>query len=149
MTPFPTPDADFERRLGHRLLEVLIRATLLLAMALLCYRVLAPFLPLAIWAVIFAVTLYPLHLRIAAYLGGRRGLAATLLVVLGIAVLVVPIAILMSSLGNSRPDPDRGPAAEHLADPAPARGGCGLARHWREAPRRLEPGARRSARPRA
>jgi predicted PurR-regulated permease PerM len=101
MTPFSTPDADLERRLARRLLEVLIRATLLLAMALLCYRVLAPFLPLAIWAVIFAVTLYPLHLRIAAHLGGRHGLAATLLVLLGIAVLVVPIAMLMSSLGDS------------------------------------------------
>ena len=101
MGQFPPPDADFERRLGRRLLEVLIRATLLLAMALLCYRVLAPFLPLAIWAVIFAVTLYPLHLRIAARLGGRSGLAATLLVLLGIVVLIVPIAILMSSLGDS------------------------------------------------
>jgi predicted PurR-regulated permease PerM len=101
MTPFATQDADFERRLGRRLLEVLIRATLLLVMALLCYRVLAPFLPLAIWAVIFAVTVYPLHLRIAARLGGRPGLTATLLVLLGIAVLVVPITILMSSLGDS------------------------------------------------
>jgi len=35
-------DADVERRLARRLLEVLIRATFLLAMALLCYRVLAP-----------------------------------------------------------------------------------------------------------
>ena len=45
MTPFSIPDADLERRLARRLLDVLIRATLLLAMALLCYRVLAPFLP--------------------------------------------------------------------------------------------------------
>jgi predicted PurR-regulated permease PerM len=80
---------------------VLIRAAVLLAVALLCYRVLAPFLPLAIWALIFAVTVYPLHLRIAASLGGRSGLAATLLVLLGIAILVVPIAVLMSSLGDS------------------------------------------------
>src|ERR1700722_714133 len=101
MTPFSTPDADLEQRLARRLLDVLIRATLLLAMALLCYRVLAPFLPLAIWALILAVTVYPLHLRIAAHLGGRSGLAATLLVLLGIAVLVVPIAVLMSSLGDS------------------------------------------------
>jgi predicted PurR-regulated permease PerM len=101
MTPVSIPDADIERRLARRLLDVLIRATLLLAMALLCYRVLAPFLPLAIWALIFAVTLYPLHLRIAAHLGGRSGLAATLLVLLGIAVLIVPIVILMSSLGDS------------------------------------------------
>src|ERR1700722_20120167 len=101
MTPFSTPDADLERRLARRLLDVLIRATFLLAMGVLCYRVLAPFLPLAIWAVIFAVTLYPLHLRIAAHLGGRSGLAATLLVLFGIVVLVLPITILMSSLGDS------------------------------------------------
>src|ERR1700733_1551741 len=94
-------DPEFERRLARRLLEVLIRAALLLAMALLCYRILAPFLPLAIWALIFAVTLYPLHVRIAAHLGGRSGLAASLLVLLGIAVFVVPIALLMGSLGDS------------------------------------------------
>lgn len=101
MTPFPTPDADFERRLARRLLEVLIRAALLLGMALLCYRVLAPFLPLAIWALIFAVIFHPLHLRIAARLGGRPGLAATLLVLLGVVAFVVPIGVLMSSLGDS------------------------------------------------
>src|SRR5690348_14035138 len=101
MTPHPAQDADFERRLARRLLEVLIRAALLFAMALLCYRVLAPFLSLAIWGLIFAVTLYPLHLRVAARFGGRSGLAAILLVLLGIAVLVVPIAVLMGSLGDS------------------------------------------------
>ena len=100
-TTFSTPDTDLERRLAHRLLDVLIRAALLLAMALLCYRVLAPFLSLAIWALIFAVTIYPLHQRTAALLGGRSGLAATLLVLLGIVVFVVPIAVLMSSLGDS------------------------------------------------
>ncbi len=101
MTPSPTPDAEFERRLARRLLEVLIRGALLLGMALLCYRVLAPFLPLAIWALIFAVIVFPLHTRIAAHLGGRRGIAATLLVLLGIAAFVVPIGVFMSSLGDS------------------------------------------------
>ena len=46
---------------------------------------------------ILLVTLHALHLRIAADLGGRSGLGVSLLVLLGIAVLVVPIAILMSS----------------------------------------------------
>ena len=94
-------DVDLERRVARRLLDVLIRAALLLALALLCYRAVAPFLSLAIWALIFAVTIYPLQLRIAARLGGRPGLAATVLVLIGIAVLVVPIALLMSSLGDS------------------------------------------------
>ena len=94
-------DTDLERRLARRLLDVLIRAAVLLALALLCYRVIAPFLSLAIWALILAVTLHPLQLRISAHLGGRNGLAATVLVLIGIAVLVVPAALLMSSLGDS------------------------------------------------
>jgi predicted PurR-regulated permease PerM len=101
MTPYSTSDADLERRLARRLLDVLIRATILLVVALFCYRVLAPFLPLAMWALIIAVTLYPLHLRVATHIGGRSGFAATLLVLLASAILVVPIAILMSSLGDS------------------------------------------------
>ena len=36
MTPFSTSDADLEQRLARRLLDVLIRATVLLAVALLC-----------------------------------------------------------------------------------------------------------------
>jgi predicted PurR-regulated permease PerM len=101
MPPFSPPDADFERRLARRLLDVLIRATLLLALALLCYRVISPFLPLTIWALIFAVTLHPLQRRLAAVMGGRPGLAATLLVLTAIVALAVPIAVLMSSLADS------------------------------------------------
>jgi predicted PurR-regulated permease PerM len=54
-----------------------------------------------IWALILAVCLYPLHQSVAAKLGGRQGLAATLLVLLGIVIVVVPTAALMSSLGDS------------------------------------------------
>jgi predicted PurR-regulated permease PerM len=53
------------------------------------------------WALILAVTLYPLHQSVAAKIGGRQGLAATLLVLLGIVVVVVPTAALMNSLGDS------------------------------------------------
>ena len=44
---------------------------------------------------------YRLYRRIAACLGGRPGLAPTLLVLLGIGVRIVPITLLMSSLGDS------------------------------------------------
>jgi predicted PurR-regulated permease PerM len=54
-----------------------------------------------VWAVILAVALYPLQAIIAARIGGRPGLAATVLVILGIALIIVPTAILMSSLGDS------------------------------------------------
>ncbi len=84
-----------------RLLDVLIRAALLFGMAVLCYRVMAPFLTLTVWAIILAVALYPLHRRIRTIVGGRDGLAATLLVLLGAVVIIAPTAVLMSSLGDS------------------------------------------------
>ena len=101
MTTPHDPDPEFERRVAALLLDVLIRAGLVLAMAMLCFQVFSPFLSLMTWALILAVTLYPLHQSVAAKIGGRQGLAATLLVLLGVVVVVVPTAALMNSLGDS------------------------------------------------
>ena len=97
----PQLDQELEHRLASLLLDVLIRAGLILALALLCFKVFSPFLTLMIWAVILAVSLYPLHQALARKIGGKQGLAATLLVLLGFMVIVVPTALLMSSLGDS------------------------------------------------
>ena len=94
------PDPAFERRASGFLLDVLIRAGLVLALAVLCFQVFSPFLNLMTWALILAVTLYPAAQSLAAG-WGRQGLAATLIVLLGIVVVVVPTAALMNSLGDS------------------------------------------------
>ena len=94
-------DPEFEGRVSALLLDVLIRAGLVLGLAMICFQVFSPFLSLMTWALILAVTLYPLHQSVAATIGGRQGLAATLLVLLGIVVVVVPTAALMNSLGDS------------------------------------------------
>ena len=91
----------YERRRSKLLLDVLIRAGLILALALLCYRIFSPFLVLMVWALILAITLYPLHRGLAARLGGRKGWAATLITVLGVALIVAPTAVLLNSLGDS------------------------------------------------
>jgi predicted PurR-regulated permease PerM len=94
-------DRALERKLAALLLDVLIQAGLLLVLALLCYQVFAPFLSLMVWAVILAVTLYPLHRGLARRLGGRQGWSATLIVLLGIALTVTPAALLLASTGDS------------------------------------------------
>ena len=101
MSTLHDPDPEFEGRVSALLLDVLIRAGLALALAMICFQVFSPFLSLMTWALILAVTLYPLHQSLAAKIGGRQGLAATLLVLLGIVVVVVPTAALMNSLGDS------------------------------------------------
>ena len=94
-------DSELRKRARADLLDVLIRAGLILALVVLCYQVFAPFLTLMIWALILAVALYPLHQYLADKMGGKQGLAATILVLLGVAVIIVPTAVLMSSLGDS------------------------------------------------
>jgi predicted PurR-regulated permease PerM len=113
-------DVEFENHIASRVLDVLIRAGLILAMAALCYRFFAPFLPMTAWALILAVTLYPLHQLIAGRLGGRQGLASTLLVILGFALLVVPTAVLMNSLGDSVRQLISDVQADALEIPAPS-----------------------------
>jgi len=104
MAPATTPGSVLEERFAARLLDVLIRAGLVLAMAVIVYRVFSPFLTLTVWALILAVTLYPLNCLIARRVKGRQGIAATLLVLLCIGLLVVPIAVLMNSLGDTIQD---------------------------------------------
>jgi predicted PurR-regulated permease PerM len=94
------PDIESEQRLASRALDVLIRAGLIAVVAVLCYRIFAPFLTLMVWALILAVTLYPLHQAIARRMRGKQGRAATVLVLLGIVLIVGPTAVLMSSFGD-------------------------------------------------
>ena len=94
-------DSELAEQVASRLMDVLIRAGLILALVMLCFQVFAPFLNLMIWALILAVTLYPMQVWLAGRLGGRQGLAATLIVLLAAAMAVVPTAALMNSLGDS------------------------------------------------
>jgi len=94
-------DAALERRMASRLLDVLIRAGLVAILAALCYRISAPFLNLMAWALILAIAVYPLHRRLARRIGGRQGLAATIIVILGCVLIIAPTALLLSSFGSS------------------------------------------------
>ncbi len=101
MNPNDKRQIEVDAQAYSSLLDVLIRAGLILGLAILCFQIFAPFLTLMMWALILAVTLYPAQQFIAAKVGGKQGLAATLLVLLGIVLIVVPTAVLMSSLGDS------------------------------------------------
>jgi predicted PurR-regulated permease PerM len=113
---------ELEERIASQLMDVLIRAGLILAMVMLCFQVFSPFLNLMIWALILAVTLYPMQVWLAARLGGRQGLAATLLVLLGAMVAVVPTAALMNSLGDSVQGLIKGVQDNTLVVPPPREG---------------------------
>jgi predicted PurR-regulated permease PerM len=111
-------DRDYEE-LSSRLLDALIRAGLILAMVLLCYRIFSPFLSLMVWALILAVAIYPLHQSLARRMGGRQGRAATVISIIGVVVIAVPTALLLSSLADSVHDFVQSVQNNTLQVPAP------------------------------
>ncbi|MFJ7311454.1 AI-2E family transporter [Pseudomonas sp. NPDC098747] len=90
-----------EMTLFRGLLDVLIRAGLIAALAVCCFYIFKPFLNLMLWSLILAVTLYPLHNKLKKMLGDRNGLSATLIVTLAIIGILVPAYLLGTSLTSS------------------------------------------------
>jgi len=69
-----------------------------------CYKIVAPFVPLVLWGAIIAVAIYPVHLKLAARLGNRMKLSATLITLLGLVILTAPVVVLTESLVTSSMD---------------------------------------------
>jgi predicted PurR-regulated permease PerM len=103
-----------------RLLDVFIRAGLVLALVLLCYHIFSPFLTMMLWALILAITLYPLHQMLAGRIGGNQGLASTLIVLVAVAVIVTPTIMLASQFGDSVHELVNGVRDNTLAVPVPS-----------------------------
>ena len=80
----------------------------LFLLLIMCFRILSPFLTIVAWALIIAVALYPAHSALTAKLGGREKMSATIFVLVGLTVLIVPTYMsaesslsALSSLGHS------------------------------------------------
>jgi len=82
------------------LTEILIRVGIIAVMVYLSLHVFAPFVGLMLWGLILAVTLYPVHQRLAAKIGNREGGAATLLVLVGLLLIGVPTVMLGMSFAD-------------------------------------------------
>lgn len=66
-----------------------------------CVVILLPFISAALWAAILCFTTWPLFVRLKVVLGGRRTLAASLATLVLSAIIVAPIAVLVSKLSSN------------------------------------------------
>ena len=62
-----------------------------------CLVIIGPFAGLVMWGVVLAVAIYPVHLKLSSLLGGRQKLTATLLVVAGLVLVLIPGWIMVKS----------------------------------------------------
>ena len=79
-------------------IEIAIRLGLIFLILAWCLQILSPFISLVAWGAILAVAIYKPFLKLVEKLGGRRKLAVTLIAVIGIAIILVPVISLSSSM---------------------------------------------------
>lgn len=101
-------DKDFQ----SNAMSAAIQIGAVFVIVMLCYQIISPFVGLVAWGMIIAVALYPAHLKLSAVLGGRERLSATIFVLVGLAVLLVPVVNLadssIQSLQNLSSELDKG-----------------------------------------
>lgn len=84
-------DRFFERAIGLLTIGLLIAA---------CIKIVAPFTGALIWSTIIAVAAWPVFEGLTRRLGGRAGIAATLITVAILLVIAMPVALLINSLAE-------------------------------------------------
>jgi predicted PurR-regulated permease PerM len=79
-------------------IEIAIRLGLIFLILAWCLQILTPFISLVAWGAIIAVAIYTPFLKLVDKLGGKKKLAVTLIVVLGIAIILVPVISMSTSM---------------------------------------------------
>jgi len=82
-------------------IEIAIRLGLIFLILAWCLKIITPFIGLVAWGAIIAVAIYKPFLKLVEKLGGRKKLAVTLIAVLGIAVILIPVIGLSTSMIES------------------------------------------------
>jgi predicted PurR-regulated permease PerM len=91
--------SDVERT--RSIIERWIGAAAVAVLALACLLILRPFISAALWAAILCFTTWPLFTRLKVKLGGRPTMAATLATLALSAIIIAPVAILVSRLSGN------------------------------------------------
>ncbi|MCB1854513.1 MAG: AI-2E family transporter [Halieaceae bacterium] len=84
------PNTGFDRLFVRNMVEAALRIGLLLVLLVMTYDIIRPFIIPIVWGGIIAIAAFPLARRLEKAIGGRRGLAATLLTLFFVLALVIP-----------------------------------------------------------
>lgn len=82
-------------------IEIAVNLSLVVFILYWCLKILEPFISLIIWAAIIAIAMYKPFLKLQGTLGGRKKLALSLFVVIGLALVIVPSWLFIGSTVDS------------------------------------------------
>ena len=96
--PINSPnDATFQRNIMTSFIQIAAVVVLINY----CVAIVGPFVSLVVWGLVLAVAIFPLHVKLAAVLGGKEKLAATLMILIGLVIVVFPGWLMTKSVISS------------------------------------------------
>ncbi len=101
-------------------IEASIRIGILVLLVGWCFKIVEPFITPIVWGIIIAVAIFPLFEKLQSAMGGRSKLAATVITLLGLAVIIVPTVLLAGSLAETTEALAEGYMGGTLKIPPPA-----------------------------
>lgn len=111
--------ATDSRSVESRIVDLAIRLGLLALFIWVSLKLVAPFIAIALWAIILAVAIHPAYVWLRRILGGQGWLAASLITLVGLGLVLGPAATLGVSFGESIQDLAVGFAKGTIVIPPP------------------------------
>jgi len=78
--------------------DTMIRLFIILLVIVWCMMIMYPFASIILWSLIIALALHPLHNRLSEKIGGKPKLVSFIIVLIILAIFIVPMGIMISSL---------------------------------------------------
>lgn len=87
------------RKIFNRdLTDLFIRLAVVGLVVFVSFKIFNPFMGIMLWALVLAVTLYPMHQKLSVKLGGSQGKASTIIVLVGALLIGGPVVMMADSL---------------------------------------------------
>lgn len=83
------------------IVELIIRMAVLILLLFYCFEILAPFIMPVLWAIIIAVSVYPIHISFTKTLGGKEKLSATIITIAILSFIFIPVGLFISSISDN------------------------------------------------
>lgn len=90
------PNESTETKIEQSIITTL-RISFIALLFVMSFMFLKPFITPIVWGIIIAVAIYPLHKKLSKKLGGKEKLSATIFVLIGIGMIIIPTAMFTNS----------------------------------------------------
>ena len=87
-----------DEQIEKNVINLTVKLGVLLLLFFWCFSIIQPFITPVVWAIVIAVSMYPLYVMMLGKMGGKKGLTGTLLTIILLTLLLAPVIMFSGSM---------------------------------------------------